>query len=224
MSAFIALNSQDLILKELQASIRHLDKMVLLIGKSGSGKSFLLEHLAKTLPLHLFLKPFFSEEDFCLSLSKRLFNKKLSFTELYEALARSNENFILVFDELGLYDEKLLERLRFLSELKNLQLILSTHKKQSLLKKEYFSSRISKELVLKLDSKDLLFYVEKKHDVFLSKRALNFLLKISFLNLRIVDKILKSFKQIRLYYKDSAKSKKDLFILKLSALHHDLLR
>ncbi|WP_297193421.1 hypothetical protein [uncultured Campylobacter sp.] len=225
MSAFVNLKSQLFILDSLKKSIDDKDKLILLIGKSGSGKSFLLEHLSNDIELFLFLKPFFNEKEFSETVSNTLFGSRLSFNKLYDMIKNSKKNFILAFDELGMYDEEILERLRLLSELKNLQLILSTHKKQKILEKEHFSSRISKEFAIcKLDINELFYYVSIKHSSNLCKKSLKFLAKISLLNLRTVDKILKTFNEIKLYYNKMGKNKKDLFILKLCALHYGLLR
>lgn len=226
MNDFIPLKMQILALEELQKSVSSQDKFILLIGKSGLGKSFLLQKLCQDEKLILFSQPFFDENAFCKALCKVIDQKNLNFESLYTALAENkNKSYIFVCDEVGMYEENLLEKMRILSDLPHICFILSTHKKQKIFEKEYFASRIVKEIWLKnLTVEDLNLYIKEKFaPIKLNQRHLKWLLKISDSNLRTIDKIITSFQKLFHFYDREKQTKSTTTLLKMSAFYHKLL-
>ena len=154
----------------------------------------------------------------------KLRNTKLDFELLYDSLKESNKNLIFLLDEVGVYDECLLERIRLLSELSNLCFVLSLHKKQACFLKEHFSSRIIKEIELKpLNLKEFELYVREKFKLSLKTNLLKSLLKLSRANLRLVDKILHSFLTLHTFYTKENKDPSQKRLLQMSLFYHNLL-
>lgn len=314
----ISINSQNLALAELQKSIKNKDKLVLLLGKTGLGKSFLLENLwdiefkkararqslfsesdlqneAKfdnnpnlnlnqnlTLNLNdksnldlnlnskkndlslnldlnleqsqnlnensnpnlkqkifLFSKPFFDENAFVSeifdSISKQ---KSQDFTSNYPKPKSQNfellhdkfkqnadTSYIFLLDEVGMYDESLLEKVRILSDLPNISFVLALHKKQGILQKEHFKSRIFKEIWLKtLSVPELDGYARGKFALVLKNRHLKRVLKVSGSNLRLIDKVFSTYNVLNAFYAKNNKSKSSKTMLEMSFFHHGLLK
>lgn len=225
MNDFVPLKMQILALEELQKASAQ-DKFILLIGKSGLGKSFLLQKLCQDEKLILFSQPFFDENAFCEALCEVIGAKNLNFESLYAVFAeKKNKSYIFVCDEVGMYEENLLEKMRILSDLPHICFILSTHKKQKIFEKEYFASRIVKEIWLKnLTVEDLSLYVKEKFaSLTLHQRHLKWLLKISDSNLRTVDKIITTFQKLFSFYTQEKQAKSTKNLLKMSAFYHKLL-
>lgn len=322
----IALNSQNQALAELQKSIENKDKLVLLIGKTGLGKSFLLERLwemefrkikiqenAKQSlfgedelreferlndinlskehsndtnlneisninstnfsenssflnsnfseissknssnsdeissnfntnlnflkqnskqQIFLFSKPFFDENAFVMSLFENIFqgeNPQKPKSQNFELLCdkfkqNADTNYIFLLDEVGMYEESLLEKVRLLSDMPNVAFILALHKKQEILQKEHFSSRIFKEIWLKsLSTKELNHYTKGKFTLDFKNTHLKRLLHASGSNLRLVDKALGTFCDLSAFYAKS-RPKPHKHLLEMSLFYHGLLR
>lgn len=227
MSVFVDLKSQNLALTSLKDAVTNKAKIILLLGKSGTGKSFLLDTISKKYDFILFKKPFFNEEELSSNIANAVLKQdiKPSFDELYKLLSREKGHFVLIFDEFGMYEDVLLERLRILSELNCLSLVFSTHKKHKLLEKEHFASRISKEIILEQAKKEeLKYYLKEKYNAVFNTSCLSFLAKKSLLNLRTVDKLLNTFKELELHYEKARKTKDNKSLLELSALHHGIIK
>ena len=221
----VCLRMQDFVFNELKKSIKEQERLVLLLGKSGLGKSFLLKKLCQEENYILFAKPFFDEKSFIKALFENCFNQNNdNFDTLYEQLKKAHQKYIFLLDEVGMYEENLLEKVRILSDLTNVSFVLALHKKQELLCKEHFSSRISKEFKLEaLDLNDLALYAREKFDLNLDNKHLNWLLKISCSNLRTVDKVLATFIKLYDFYESQKRKKSTQNILEMSAFHHKLL-
>lgn len=227
MNDFVPLKMQILALKELQNTAFSNDKFILLVGKSGLGKSFLLQKLCEDSKFVLFSQPFFNENAFCEALCALFGEKGLNFQSLYNALQQNTHKaYIFVCDEVGMYEENLLEKMRILSDLPHICFILSTHKKHALFHKEHFASRIGKEIWLKsLNLQDLALYAKEKFALSLfTQRQLKWLLKISDSNLRTIDKILGTFKELSHFYSEQKTPKPTFTLLKMSAFYHKLLK
>lgn len=286
----VLLNSQNSALMELQKSIENKDKLVLLIGKTGLGKSFLLETLwemefkkAKQSPnepslfneadlqnsensqksiileqenspkeqkIFLFSKPFFDENAFVSEIFESISNENYQKQDLNDSLKTQNSknftnqqntqnfellhakfksnayiNYIFLLDEVGMYEESLLEKLRILSDLPNVAFILALHKKQEILQKEHFKSRIFKEIWLKsLSANELNSYAKGKFQLVLKNRHLKRLLRVSGSNLRLVDKVLITFGALSEFYAKKKHSKSCKKMLEMSAFYHGLLK
>lgn len=199
MSEFISIKSQDQILKRLDELSEAKKDLICLYGKSGSGKSVILER--------------FSRQKNAIKITEIFKDKE----QLKKRLQNLENKALLLFDEVGLYEEDLFEILRLYSDL-NL-VLLSSHKKLKIFTKEHFKSRILAEFELKgLEKEELLNYVKEKHSVRLDQKEFNFVFKICKNNLRNVDKLLKGFKELHAFL-----DKEPLYALKLSALENHLL-
>lgn len=177
---------------------------IFLCGKSGSGKSVLLQRLAEKYHID-FVNENFKDQNFL--------------KEKIEFLVSRGQN-LIILDEVGMYDNAMLESLRIYSD--TLSFVLSSHKKLNILKKEHFKSRLSACFELKnISLLELDEYIKLKFEINFSNQCLQFLQKISQGNLRYIDKTLKSFCEIKDFF-DKNKSRE--YILKLSALENGLLR
>ncbi|TKX32871.1 P-loop NTPase family protein [Campylobacter aviculae] len=175
--------------------------LILICGKSGSGKSILLQRMAKYHDVEYIDEIFKDEKEF-----RDVINKRKSD--------------ILILDEVGMYEAKILELIRIYSD--QMSFILSSHKKISLFEKEYFKSRFDAVFWLEnLDVRELHMYIKSKFNVDFSRKTMKIIMKIYQGNLRYIDKMLKSFCELDSYFKNT---KSQDYILKLSALENGLLR
>ncbi|XAK03194.1 ATP-binding protein [Campylobacter coli] len=175
--------------------------LILLWGKSGSGKSVLLQRLA----LH-------HNEDF----TNQIFTDEKDFHKFIQDKKRK----IIILDEVGMYSPDILELIRIYSD--QMSFVLSSHKKIDLFEKEYFKSRFSAMFWLqKPDINELSSYIKMKFDQELSQKSLKFLMKIYQGNLRYLDKILQSFCELNAYLNNK---KSQDYILRLSALEQGFLK
>ncbi|HEC1886596.1 TPA: ATP-binding protein [Campylobacter jejuni] len=177
---------------------------IFLWGKSGSGKSVLLQRLAKKYNVD-FINENFKDQSFL--------------KEKIEFLISQGQS-LIILDEVGMYDYAMLESIRIYSD--SISFVLSSHKKLNILKKEHFKSRLSACFELKnISLLELDVYIKLKFGMNFSNKCLKFLQKISQGNLRYIDKTLKSFYEINSFFD---KNKSQEYILKLSALENGLLR
>ncbi|EGB2085095.1 ATP-binding protein [Campylobacter jejuni] len=177
---------------------------IFLWGKSGSGKSVLLQRLAKKYNVD-FINENFKDQSFL--------------KEKIEFLISQGQS-LIILDEVGMYDYAMLESIRIYSD--SISFVLSSHKKLNILKKEHFKSRLSACFKLKnISLLELDDYIKLKFGMNFSNKSLKFLQKISQGNLRYIDKTLKSFYEINSFFD---KNKSQEYILKLSALENGLLR
>lgn len=175
--------------------------LILLWGKSGSGKSVLLQRLA----LH-------HNEDF----TNQIFTDEKDFHKFIQDKKRK----IIILDEVGMYSPNVLELIRVYSD--QMSFVLSSHKKIDLFEKEHFKSRFSAIFWLqKSDINELSSYVKMKFDQELSQKSLKFLMRIYQGNLRYLDKILQSFCELNAYLNNN---KSQDYILRLSALEQGFLK
>ncbi|EIQ8588669.1 ATP-binding protein, partial [Campylobacter jejuni] len=98
---------------------------IFLWGKSGSGKSVLLQRLAKKYNVD-FINENFKDQSFL--------------KEKIEFLISQGQS-LIILDEVGMYDYTMLESIRIYSD--SISFVLSSHKKLNILKKEHFKSRLS---------------------------------------------------------------------------------
>lgn len=175
--------------------------LILLWGKSGSGKSVLLQRLA----LH-------HNEDF----TNQIFTDEKDFHKFIQDKKRK----IIILDEVGMYSPDILELIRVYSD--QMSFVLSSHKKIDLFEKEHFKSRFSAIFWLqKPDINELSSYIKMKFDQELSQKSLKILMKIYQGNLRYLDKILQSFCELNAYLNNK---KSQDYILRLSALEQGFLK
>ncbi len=175
--------------------------LILLWGKSGSGKSVLLQRLA----LH-------HNENF----TNQIFTDEKDFHKFIQDKKRK----IIILDEVGMYSPDILELIRIYSD--QMSFVLSSYKKIDLFEKEHFKSRFSAMFWLqKPDINELSSYIKMKFDQEFSQKSLKILMKIYQGNLRYLDKILQSFCELNAYLNNK---KSQDYILRLSALEQGFLK
>ncbi len=203
MSEFVSLKSQERVLSRIKELLRQ-KSFILLLGKSGSGKTLLLKELCKEVKaLH----------------KTQNFKDEKEFHSFIEALLKEENKPVILLDEVGMYEEKILENIRIYSD--TLSFVLSSHKKLEIFKKEHFKSRIGAEFMLKsLDFDELKSYIKLKHRLDFIQKELRFIYKIYQGNLRNIDKLLKSFKELHAFYQGRKSVK---YILNLSAFENAML-
>ncbi|MBZ7939542.1 ATP-binding protein [Campylobacter sp. W0014] len=193
-------NLREEIFSKINESLKH-KTLILICGLSGSGKSVLLQRLAKYHDIDYIDEIFLNEKEFKDIVKKRKKN-------------------VLIFDEVGMYEEKILELIRIYSD--QMSFILSSHKKIDLFEKDYFKSRFEAVFWLeKLNIKELHQYIQLKFNIDFSHKAMKIIMKFYKGNLRYVDKMLKSFCELNLYFKNT---KSQDYVLKLCALENGFLK
>lgn len=205
MSDFVSIKNQDYVLNRIKEELLKQKSFILLLGKSGSGKSVLLQRLTK----------YFENVKF-----NGIFTNKEEFEEFLKPYVIKKENIIIFLDEISIYDNDFLDLVRIYSDL-NISFVLSSHKKPLIFSKEHFKSRINFEFYLKEFTLDeLRSYISDKFDINLCKSDLKLIKKYYSANLRNVDKVIKSFKEFKIFFKNS---KKENYLLKLSMFENNLL-
>lgn len=219
----IKLNTQTQALQELKKPENK--GLILLIGKSGSGKTSLLKSLQSQEANFFFQEPLFDEKALFQSLYKSAFKQscELGFEDLSKFFINAKDKFVFLLDEVNMYEESLLEKIRLLSDIEGLCFVLSSHCELDIFTKEHFKSRVFKIIKLKeLELSELSFYIQEKFQVKLKLKEVKWLLRLSKANLRILDKVLKSFLQISTFYEQNKQRKSIQSRLEMSALYHEL--
>ncbi|ARJ55732.1 ATP-binding protein [Campylobacter cuniculorum] len=203
MSEFVSIQSQERVLSRIKELLKQ-KSFILLLGQSGSGKTALLRQLCKEFKaLH----------------KTQIFKNQKEFQNFIEPVLQSESKPIVLLDEVGMYDERTLESIRIYSD--DLSFVLSSHKKPKIFNKEHFKSRFQAEFKLKnLDFGELKDYIKIKHGLDFFPKELKLIYKIYQGNLRNIDKMLKSFKELHSFYKGQKSVK---YILNLSAFENALL-
>lgn len=162
-------------------------QIVILTGKPGVGKSYLIKQLEQSIPeenLHIQLFPFLSLNGFLAQLHLKFLphiriNKNMTRDEFFksfsENLPKNELSPVIIIDEVQLYGDKELEVIRMLSDCRVFRFILVTHalKNKEVLNESYFTSRIWNKVVInQLDIKNVrLFILQKLHKAGLDRIA-----------------------------------------------------
>ncbi|ECO2981817.1 ATP-binding protein [Campylobacter coli] len=175
--------------------------LILLWGKSGSGKSVLLQRLA-----------LYHNEDF----TNEIFTDEKDFHHFIQDKKRK----IIILDEVGMYSPNVLELIRIYSD--EMSFVLSSHKKINLFEEEYFKSRFSAIFWLqKPDINELSNYIKMKFNQDFPQKSLKFLMKIYQGNFKVFRQDTSKFLRIKHLFKNK---KSQDYILRLSALEQGFLK
>lgn len=152
-------------------------QIVILTGKPGVGKSYLIKQLESSIPsdsLHIQLFPFISLNAFLAQLHVKFLpnikiNKNMTrdefFTSFSENLPREDLSPTIIIDEVQLYGDKELEVIRMLSDCRVFRFILVTHalKHKEVLNESYFTSRIwDRVIIQELDLQNVRLFINQK--------------------------------------------------------------
>lgn len=174
---YIDLESSTLAYEQLLHSLDKSLKMVLIFGRPGTGKSFLLNKVYHSKKhqkdLYFFDTPATTKREFFNKLFKVLTKKdmpsgtNIDFETFVEYLRshKGQKEIIILLDEAQMYPTEILEEIRILSDSGVIKFVISLHKTddEDIVAKEHFQSRIWETIELKNASKDeLKTYIHKK--------------------------------------------------------------
>ncbi|MGM0533120.1 MAG: AAA family ATPase [Campylobacterota bacterium] len=171
---FIRLDSSTLFYNQVCESIKKPLKMILIFGEPGTGKTILLNKiyndLHDQLDIHYFPTPVTEEARFYQKLSALLTKgvmKTGDFSKLSDIChkLKGSKEHIVILDEAQLYNEKIMESVRLLSDIRSIKFIITLHKTSSedVVAKKQFKTRIWESIVLQNASRtDLMQYLQKK--------------------------------------------------------------
>lgn len=152
-------------------------QIVILTGRPGVGKSYLIQQLARSIDgnsLHIQLFPFLSLNGFLAQLHLKFLphlpiNKNMTRDEFFKSfstnLPKNDLSPTIIIDEVQLYGDRELEVIRMLSDCRVFRFIFVTHalKHKEVLNESYFASRIWDKIIIKqLDIKNVKLFVIQK--------------------------------------------------------------
>lgn len=211
-----SVNCYNKILSALQKPL----KLILFYGKPGSGKTFLLNKIAKDLSdrqdIFFFRHPFFSEKDFINAIYKKVFGENDLLVENFEGfLERYSLKFeradnilkqqkIVILDEAQLYPSDLIEKIRLMADSRYFKFLFTIHKTENedVLAKDYFQTRIWESIELRnSDFYEIRLYVQKKLgkyslDINFSESDYRLIYKFCDGNLRTLNRLMYKFFEI----------------------------
>ncbi len=172
---YVQLDRVTTIYHSLKDSVQKPLKMILVYGRPGTGKSMMLSKLAKDLSdtqkVLIYHTPILDESEFLKTLAKDLYNTKVSdelnFTRFMEIAKEYTFDSvpIVMLDEAQLYSSALMEKIRLLSDTRDIKFVITLHKteKEDLIAKEHFQTRIWESVeLLNATSSELKIYIQKK--------------------------------------------------------------
>ena len=172
---YVQLDRNAAIYHALKEAIKKPLKMILVVGKPGTGKSMMLNKLYKELSPKqkiIYIQiPIIDENEFFKVLAYEIFKfnspSPLNFTQFVE-IANYYENEITpiaLLDEAQLYSEPLMEKIRLISDSRKVKFVFALHKteKEDLIAKEHFKTRIWESQELQnASTAELTLYIQKK--------------------------------------------------------------
>jgi len=194
---------------DLTYAIYEKEKMILLFGEAGNGKSFLMNKVHKTL-----LED--KEKDFKLYFIANPFEEAEAIDELF--LLESDIHRVVFIDEAQTLSEEKIDRLRMLADNNSYTIILATHEKEAkkLFAKKHFKTRINYFFNLKpLKLSEIELFIISKLvqngyndiSVLFNKSNFKLIYKITNGNLREINRLLYKTFDILAYFKENHPNK-----------------
>ena len=204
--------------KQLIDAMRaHEVPLVFLLGKPGTGKSFLLNYIQQNVTsvkvAKYFTHPYFDEKEFLSTLlslaGPNVEPDDYSTEQLITRLKRAfgDLQYTVFIDEAQLLSDAQIELVRILSDQKIFQFVLAMHKKEGdkILQKEHFKSRTNKRIEMEgLSESEIARYIEQRllsnnfSDIasMFNKSHIRFIHQYSEGNFRTTKKIIKTLLEI----------------------------
>ena len=172
---FIQLDRVSTIYQSLKDAVRKPLKMILVYGRPGTGKSMMLNKLAKDLSQNqsvvIYNTPIIDETEFLRTLARDIYGletpESLNFTQ-FMALAETQEFDtvpLVLLDEAQLYSAAHMEKIRLLSDSRKIKFVITLHKteQEDIIAKEHFQTRIWESVeLLNATPSELKIYIQKK--------------------------------------------------------------
>lgn len=197
---YVALQKSRNAYSKLVNSLKNPFKIILLHGRPGSGKSFLLQmfydnHKEK-LNIFFFKEPLFDAVRSLATIYNKVTGENTSADMPLDARLdlfreKIRDDIYILLDEAQLYDNTALEWIRILSNQPIFKFVISVHKidKEDILAKEHFKTRAFETIELPgLNQKEVELYIEKK---LLMASDLEFVTLFSKSNYRLIHKLTK---------------------------------
>jgi type II secretory pathway predicted ATPase ExeA len=187
---------------DLTYGIYEKEKMILVFGEAGNGKTFLLKKVYETLKS--------KKRDFSIYFISNPFEEEEAIDELF--ILESEEHRVVFIDEAQTLSDEKIERLRMLTDNQPYTIILATHEKEAkkIFAKKHFQTRINYFInlkPLKLDKISLFIHSKlvqnNAHDIASCFNNSNYKLiyKITKGNLREINRLMyKTFDIIDYFY------------------------
>ena len=171
---FVALPGTQLAYSRLQNALKNPFKIILMSGRPGAGKSYLLHRFqreyAGEYPVFLFSTPIFDDAGALKSVYRQTLGKEADEAwgrhEVIEACRREFEKpALILLDEAQLYSEEILEWIRLLSNERVFKFIIVVHRieKEDILAREHFKTRTFETIEVRGATADeLRHYLQEK--------------------------------------------------------------
>lgn len=170
---FVLLTRTRLAYSKLANSLKNPFKIILLYGRPGTGKSFLLQRFyadhKEKFNMFLYLSPTFDSIERLKEIYEELFGEKLETSDQHKITkafkTKTKDPIFVLLDEAQLYSDESLEWIRILSNEEIFRFIIVVHKVDSedLLAKEHFKTRTFETIELSpVDLSEISRFLETK--------------------------------------------------------------
>ncbi len=239
---YLNLSQSVIAYKKISFSLQKPLKLILLFGKPGSGKTFLLKKIhsdfSKKKRILFYPAPFFDEVEFLKSLYQDIFNKVPPRSGTYDEFLKAIiyginklelDPIPILIDEAQLYPQDLIEKIRLMADTRKFKFLFTVHKtdQEDILAKDYFKTRIWESIeIIPCTYPELKIYIEKKflfHNFvgmipMFKDKHLRFIFKYTKGNLRETNKFLYKLFELCEYYETHNPQRLNTKVMKMAHL------